>query len=77
MSIEVDGATRDTLQALADAAALPLTDYLAKVAEEKQHERVLAEGGEIFRRVTGHPATLSAFDAEFGGPAAEHAPQAA
>ena len=78
MTIEVDDVTRDTLQALADAAGLPLNDYLAKVAAEKEHELVLAEGAAIFRRLTSDPATVKAFDTEFGGPApVEHAPRAA
>lgn len=76
--IDINDNTRDTLQALAEAAGLSLEDYLTQVAKEKQRERVLAEGAEIFRRVTGDPATVSAFDAEFGGPAqVEHAPRAA
>ncbi|MER6694817.1 antitoxin MazE7 [Streptomyces minutiscleroticus] len=66
--IEIDDTTADTLQALADAAGLPLDAYLAQVAEEKRRERALADGAEIFRRVTGDPETVAAFDAEYGGP---------
>ncbi|MEV0185891.1 hypothetical protein AB0I54_42505 [Streptomyces sp. NPDC050625] len=48
------------------------------MAEEKKHEHALAEGADIFRQVTGDPATVSAFDAEFGGPAVQSAaPRAA
>ncbi|MFF4276159.1 antitoxin MazE7 [Streptomyces sp. NPDC001536] len=76
--IEIDRVTRDTLEALAEAEGLPLADYLAKVAEEKHQENVLAEGAAIFRRVTGDPATVASFDAEFGGPAqVDRAPRAA
>ncbi|WP_371666418.1 antitoxin MazE7 [Streptomyces sp. NBC_00289] len=76
--IEIDDTTRDALQSLADAAGLPLDGYLAQVADEKRRERALADGAEIFRRVTGDPDTVAAFDAEYGGPAqAEHAPRAA
>ncbi|MDG9723782.1 MULTISPECIES: antitoxin MazE7 [unclassified Streptomyces] len=76
--IEIDDTTADALRALADAAGLPLDAYLAQVAEEKRRERALAEGAEIFRQVTSDPETVTAFDAEYGGPAAaQHAPQAA
>lgn len=75
--IEIDDSTRDTLQALADDAGLSLETYLAKVAEEKQRERALAVGADVFRSVTGAPATVAAFDAEFGGPVAKDAPRAA
>jgi hypothetical protein len=76
--IEIDDTTRDALQALADAAGLPLDSYLAQVATEKRRERALDEGAAIFRRVTGDTATAAAFDAEYGGPTASaHAPQAA
>jgi 2-hydroxychromene-2-carboxylate isomerase len=76
--IEIDDTTADALRALADAAGLPLDAYLAQVAEEKRRERALAEGAEIFRRVTGAPETVAAFDAEYGGPAsARSAPRAA
>jgi hypothetical protein len=72
--IEIDDTTADTLQALADAAGLPLDAYLAQVAEEKRQERALSKGAEIFRQVTSDPETVAAFDAQYGGPAA---PQAA
>ncbi|OIK08239.1 antitoxin MazE7 [Streptomyces monashensis] len=75
--IEIDDSTRDTFQALADDAGMPLEDYLATLAEEKKHERALAEGAEVFRQVTGDPATVSAFDAEFGGPPVRRTPRAA
>lgn len=75
--IEIDDATRATLQALADDAGVPLESYLARVAEEKQRERALATGAEAFRRVTSDPATVAAFDAEFGDPTAKRAPRAA
>lgn len=76
--IEIDDTTADALQALADAAGLPLDAYLAQVAEEKRRERALAEGGEIFRRVTSDPETVAAFDAEYGAPApSQTAPRAA
>ncbi|MFF6815187.1 antitoxin MazE7 [Streptomyces sp. NPDC012403] len=74
--IEIDDSTRAALQALADDAGLSLEAYLARVAEEKQRERALTAGAEAFRRVTGDPATVAAFDAAFGGPA-RHAPRAA
>ncbi|MGP4052578.1 antitoxin MazE7 [Streptomyces sp. 2A115] len=66
--LEIDDTTRDTLQDLAADAGLSVPDYLAKVAEEKKRERALDAGAAIFRRVTGDPATVAAFDAEFGGP---------
>ncbi|MFD9441835.1 antitoxin MazE7 [Streptomyces sp. NPDC060006] len=76
--IEIDDTTADALQALADAAGLPLDTYLAQVAEEKRRERALAEGAEIFRQVTSAPETIAAFDAEYGGPTqAQPAPRAA
>lgn len=74
--IEIDDSTRAALQALADDAGLSLEAYLARVAEEKQRERALAAGAEAFRRVTGDPATVAAFDSAFGGPA-RHTPRAA
>ncbi|MGA5629558.1 antitoxin MazE7 [Streptomyces cellulosae] len=67
--IEIDDTTADALQALADAAGLPLDAYLTQVAEEKRRERALDEGAEIFRQVTGDPETVAAFDAEYGAPA--------
>ncbi|MFF9497187.1 antitoxin MazE7 [Streptomyces flaveolus] len=76
--IEIDDTTADVLQALADDAGLPLKRYLAQVAEEKQRERALAKGAEIFRQVISDPETVAAFDAEYGGPAqVKHTPQAA
>lgn len=75
--IEIDDTTQAALQALADEAGLPLETYLARVAEEKKRERALAMGAEAFRRVTSDPATLAAFDAEFGAPTVKHAPRAA
>ncbi|WP_210590294.1 antitoxin MazE7 [Streptomyces sp. GESEQ-35] len=76
--IEIDDTTKATLQDLADDAGLSVPDYLAKVAEEKQHERALTVGAEVFRRVTSDPATVAAFDAEFGAPSqAKPAPRAA
>ncbi|MFJ3338427.1 antitoxin MazE7 [Streptomyces sp. NPDC086766] len=76
--IEIDDPTRAALQDLADTEGVSLEDYLARVAEEKQRERALNAGAETFRRVTGDPATMVAFDAEFGGPrSAKHAPRAA
>ncbi|MFI8952609.1 antitoxin MazE7 [Streptomyces sp. NPDC053750] len=76
--IEIDDTTADALQALAEAAGLPLDAYLAQVAEEKRRERALAEGAEIFRQVTSDAETVAAFDAEYGGPApARTAPRAA
>lgn len=77
--IEIDDTTKGTLQDLAAGEGLSVSDYLSRVAEEKKRERALGEGAEIFRRVTGDPATVAAFDAEFGGPvSAEHdTPQAA
>ncbi|MEV6403939.1 antitoxin MazE7 [Streptomyces bobili] len=76
--IEIDDTTADMLQTLADAAGLPLDAYLAQVADEKRRERALAEGAEIFRRITSDPDTVTAFDAEYGAPAAaQTAPRAA
>ncbi|WNZ14948.1 antitoxin MazE7 [Streptomyces sp. 11x1] len=76
--IEIDDTTADELQALADAAGLPLDTYLAQVAQEKRHERALNEGAAIFRQVTSDPETIAAFDAEYGAPAPAHtAPRAA
>lgn len=77
--IEIDDTTRDTLQHLADEVGLSVPDYLAQVAEEKQHERALEAGAAAFRRVIGEPGLLDRFDGDFGGlpPAAHHTPQAA
>ncbi|MGY4967411.1 antitoxin MazE7 [Streptomyces sp. 900105245] len=75
--IEIDDSTRDTFQALADDAGVPLAEYLARLAEEKEHERALAKGADVFRQVTSYPATVSAFDAEFRGPAVQAGPRAA
>ncbi|MFI8966981.1 antitoxin MazE7 [Streptomyces sp. NPDC053493] len=76
--IEIPDSTKAALQALADDAGVPLGDYLARVAEEKERERALAIGAEEFRRVIADPATVAAFDEAFGGPApAQHAPRAA
>ncbi|MEU3640952.1 antitoxin MazE7 [Streptomyces albogriseolus] len=76
--IEIDDTTADALQALADAAGVPLDAYLARVAEEKRREHALREGAEIFRQVTGDPETVAAFDAEYGAPTpAPAAPRAA
>ncbi|MFF7183585.1 antitoxin MazE7 [Streptomyces sp. NPDC008121] len=68
--IEIRETTKDVLQSLADEAGLSLDDYLARVAAEKKRERVLEAGAEAFRRVINDPATVAAFDGEFGG----HAP---
>lgn len=76
--IEIDRVTKDALQTLADMAGLPLADYLALMAEEKKREHALEAGAGTFRRVTSDPATVAAFDAEFGGPTpVKHAPRAA
>ncbi|MDW6057935.1 antitoxin MazE7 [Streptomyces sp. FXJ1.4098] len=73
--IELDDSTKSTFEHLAEDAGLSVTEYLAQVAEEKRREHALNIGAAAFRRVTRDPATVAAFDAEFGGPtSATHAP---
>lgn len=44
-----------------------MKDYLAKVAAEKEHEKLLDSATAAFRRVIGEPGILDRFDADFGG----------
>ncbi|WP_327249882.1 antitoxin MazE7 [Streptomyces sp. NBC_01320] len=79
-SVKIDDTTRDRLKALADGAGMSMKDYLAKVAAEKEHEKLLDTATAAFRRVIGEPGILDRFDADFGGlpaPAAHETPQAA
>ncbi|MCX5317273.1 antitoxin MazE7 [Streptomyces sp. NBC_00154] len=73
-SVKIDDITRDRLKALADGAGMSMKDYLAKVAAEKEHEKLLDSATAAFRRVIGEPGILDRFDADFGGlpPAATH-----
>ncbi|MEU1409797.1 antitoxin MazE7 [Streptomyces sp. NPDC005728] len=72
-SVKIDDTTRDRLKALADGAGLSMKDYLARVAEEKEHEKLLDTATAVFRRVIGEPGILDRFDADFGGlPLAAH-----
>lgn len=66
-TVKIDDITRDRLRALADAAGMSMKDYLAKVAEEKEHEQQLDTATAVFRRVIGAPGLLDRFDADFGG----------
>ncbi|MFJ2745351.1 antitoxin MazE7 [Streptomyces sp. NPDC087440] len=66
--LHIDDTTKQTLESLAAVAGLPLPDYVAQLAAEKEREQALAVGAAAFRRVTGDPATAVAFDAEFGAP---------
>ncbi|MFF3489378.1 antitoxin MazE7 [Streptomyces sp. NPDC002701] len=71
-SVKIDDTTRDRLKALADEAGLSMKDYLARVAEEKEHEKLLDTATAAFRRVI-EPGILDQFDADFGGlPSIDH-----
>jgi hypothetical protein len=79
-SVKIDETTRDRLKALADGSGMSMKDYLAKVAEEKEQEKLLNTATAAFRRVIDEPGILDRFDADFGGlpPAVAHdTPQAA
>lgn len=79
-SVKIDDITRNRLRALADAAGMSMKDYLAQVAEEKEHEQQLDTATAAFRRAITAPGILDRFDADFGGlpPAtAHHTPRAA
>lgn len=79
-SVKIDDTTRDRLKALADAEGMSMKDYLAKVAAEKEHEKLLGTATAAFRRVISAPGLLDRFDADFGPlpPVAAHeTPQAA
>ncbi|WP_329317297.1 antitoxin MazE7 (plasmid) [Streptomyces sp. NBC_01278] len=79
-SVKIDNATRERLKALAEGAGMSMKDYLARVAEEKEHEQQLDTATAAFRRVIGAPGLLDRFDADFGGlppAAAHHTPRAA
>ncbi|MFK0221253.1 antitoxin MazE7 [Streptomyces vinaceus] len=79
-TVKIDDTTRNRLKALAAAAGMSMKDYLARVAEEKEHEQQLDTATAAFRRVIGAPGILDRFDADFGGmpPATAHdAPRAA
>jgi predicted DNA-binding ribbon-helix-helix protein len=66
-SVKIDDVTRDRLKELAASAGLSIKDYLARVAEEKEHERQLDTATAAFRRVMAEPGLLDRFDADFGG----------
>ncbi|MFJ8078980.1 antitoxin MazE7 [Streptomyces sp. NPDC096176] len=66
-SVKIDDVTRDRLKDLAASAGLSIKDYLARVAEEKEHERQLVTATAAFRRVMAEPGLLDRFDADFGG----------
>ncbi|MFD7444057.1 antitoxin MazE7 [Streptomyces sp. NPDC059909] len=78
-SVKIDDVTRDRLKALADDAGMSMKDYLAKVAEEKEHEKRLETATAAFRRVIAEPGILDRFDADFGGlpPVRHETPRAA
>ncbi|MFF0215964.1 antitoxin MazE7 [Streptomyces vinaceus] len=79
-TVKIDDTTRNRLKALAAAAGMSMKDYLARVAEEKEHEQQLDTATAAFRRVIGAPGILDRFDADFGGmpPETAHdAPRAA
>lgn len=78
-TVKIDDATRDRLKALADDAGMSMKDYLAKVAAEKEHEKLLDTATAAFRRAIGAPGILDRFDADFGGlpPASHEIPRAA
>ncbi|MFE5537134.1 antitoxin MazE7 [Streptomyces sp. NPDC056519] len=79
-TVKIDDTTRNRLKALAAAAGMSMKDYLARVAEEKEHEQQLDTATAAFRRVIGTPGILDRFDADFDGlpPATAHdTPQAA
>ncbi|MFE4654868.1 hypothetical protein [Streptomyces sp. NPDC056707] len=46
---------------------MSMKDYLAKVAAEKEHEKLLDSATAAFRRAIGEPGILDRFDADFGG----------
>ncbi|MFJ3913730.1 antitoxin MazE7 [Streptomyces vinaceus] len=73
-TVKIDDTTRNRLKALAAAAGMSMKDYLARVAEEKEHEQQLDTATAAFRRVIGVPGILDRFDADFGGmpPATAH-----
>ncbi|MEU6879444.1 antitoxin MazE7 [Streptomyces sp. NPDC046712] len=66
-SVRIDDTTRDRLKALADDAGLSLKDYLARVATEKEHDKLLETATAAFRRATSAPGVMDRFDADFGG----------
>jgi hypothetical protein len=72
-SVKIDNITRNRLKALAEEAGMSMKDYLAQVAGEKEHEKLLGTATAAFRRVIGEPGILDRFDADFGGlPPARH-----
>ncbi|MFE3580588.1 MULTISPECIES: antitoxin MazE7 [Streptomyces] len=73
-TVKIDDTTRNRLKALAAAAGMSMKDYLARVAEEKEHEQQLDTATAAFRRVIGAPGILDRFDADFGAmpPATAH-----
>lgn len=78
-SVKIDDITRDRLKNLAAALGLSIKDYLARVAEEKEHEKQLDTATAAFRRVIAEPGILERFDADFGGlpPVQHETPRAA
>ncbi|MFD9543881.1 antitoxin MazE7 [Streptomyces sp. NPDC060022] len=77
-SVKIDDTTRNRLKALADDAGMSMKDYLARLAADKEHEKLLDTATASFRRLIGEPGILDRFDADFGGlPPAATAPQAA
>jgi hypothetical protein len=78
-SVKIDDTTRDRLKALAEGAGMSMKDYLAQVASEKEHEKLLGTATAAFRRVIDGPGILDRFDADFGGlpPAAHETSRAA
>ncbi|MEU2744318.1 antitoxin MazE7 [Streptomyces sp. NPDC007095] len=77
-SVKIDDTTRDRLKALADGAGLSMKDYLARLAEEKEHGKLLDTATAVFRRII-EPGILDRFDADFGGlpPVTHETPRAA
>lgn len=66
-SVKIEDTTRDRLKALADGEGMSMKDYLAKVAAEKEHEKLLETATAAFRRAIAVPGIVEAFDGEFGG----------
>ncbi|MFD9030855.1 antitoxin MazE7 [Streptomyces sp. NPDC059567] len=66
-TVKIDDTTRDRLKALADDAGMSMKDYLAKVAAEKEQERLQGSATAAFRRAISAPGIMDRFDADFGG----------
>lgn len=77
-TVKIDDHTRDILRDLAAETGMSVKDYLARIAEEKQQERLRSTATATFRRLVEDSAFVAAFDAEYGGlPADGHTSRAA